>query len=117
MTPEPPPSAEPVPLPPSEPEPERYPFWGYSDLLLFAGLSVPAMLIGWALVRGVFALFHLHPALHVVELLPQQLLGYVLLFGALAMILRLEYDKPFWRSLAWTPFRIPFLWVVNCGLL
>jgi membrane protease YdiL (CAAX protease family) len=116
MTPDPPSSTEPEPLPTPEPEPERYPFWGYSDLLLFVGLAVPAMLIGLGVVKGVYTRFHLHPSLRVAELLPQQLVGYGLLFGVLAMILRVEYGRPFWRSLAWTGFRMPLLWVVNCGL-
>jgi len=33
-----PPEAPPSPAP----EPERYPFWGYPDLLVFAGLVIPA---------------------------------------------------------------------------
>ena len=49
------------------------------------------------------------------ELLPQQLLGYGLLFGALALIFRVQYDRPFWKSLAWCRTRMPFLWTVIFG--
>jgi membrane protease YdiL (CAAX protease family) len=96
-------------------EPERYPFWDYSDLLLFAGLVIPCMLAGWALVKAAFAIFHVHTTLRAVELLPEQLLGYGLLFGGFGLALRLQYDRPFWKSLGWTPVRLPPLWIVICG--
>ncbi len=115
-------NAAPAVVPPPEyrlecapPPPERYPFWGYADLLLFAGLAVPCMLLGWAVVRAVFAIFRYHSRLSVAELLPQQLLGYGLLFGALALIFRMQYDRPFWKSLAWCRTRMPFLWTVIFG--
>ena len=75
------------------------------------------MLAGWAVVKLVFAVFHVHTSLRVVELLPEQLLGYALLFGALALVLRVQYERPFWRSLAWAPFGFPPLFVVLCGVL
>ena len=97
------------------PEPERYPFWGYADLFLFAGLVIPSMLIGWAVVRAGMLLFHIH-ALRVSELLSEQFLGYGLLFGGLLLIFRLQYHRPFWRSLGCTKASLPFLWNVICGL-
>ena len=60
---------------PASPEPERYPFWGYHDLLLFAGLAIPCMLLGYGLVRAVLRLFRIDPAMRVVELLPAQFAG------------------------------------------
>ena len=45
MIPEPPLELEPHP----EPPPERYPFWGYGDVLVFAGLAIPCMLLGWGI--------------------------------------------------------------------
>jgi len=97
--------------------PERYPCWGYSDLLLFAGLVIPCMLGGWAIVKVVFAIFHFHPALKVMELLPEQLLGYGLLFGAFSVALRVQYDRPFWKSVGWTPLRVPVMWIVMLGVV
>jgi len=108
---------EPAPPSPPPPPPERYPFWGYADLLLFAGLTVPCMLLGWAIVKAAFAVLRVHTGLAVMELLPEQFLGCAFLFGSLALILRLEYDRPFWRSLEWTSTRMPFLWIVICGLV
>jgi uncharacterized protein len=118
----PPPEIRPVedePAPPVEPAagpPEREPFWGYSDLFLFAGLAIPCLLTGWAVVKGLMLVFHLHARTRVQELLPEQFLGYALLFGALTLIFRVQYDRPFWRSLAWRSFRMLPLWVVICGL-
>ncbi len=113
---------EPIVIPPPEyrpecapPEPEQYPFWGYSDLLLFAGLAVPCMLLGWGLVKAVFAVVGYRTPLSVFELLPEQLLGYAVLFGALALMFRVQYDRPFWKSLGWCRTRLPFLWMVIFG--
>ena len=100
---------------PAPPPPERYPFWGYSDLLLFAGLAIPCMLLGWAVVRALFVIFRIHTTLSVVELLPQQFLGYAFLFGALALVFRMQYDRPFWDSLGWRRAPMPFLWMVIFG--
>jgi membrane protease YdiL (CAAX protease family) len=115
---QPPAPVEPGPeaLPPPPPEPERYPFWGYGDLLLFAGLAIPCMMLGWGLVKLVLWMFHVHPAVRVAELLPEQFLGYVLLFGMLRLIFRLEYERPFWTSLAWTHTRAPVLSIAIAGL-
>lgn len=112
----PPPPGEPAPAPPPAPPPERYPFWGYSDVFLFAGLAIPAMLLGAVLVKAFFFAFGLHPRVPVAELLPQQFLGYAFLFGALTLIFRVQYDRPLWSSLAWRPMRLPFSWVVISGL-
>ena len=97
------------------PQPEHYPFWGYLDLLFFAGLVIPSMLIGWAVVKAGMFLFHIH-SLRVSELLSEQFLGYGILFGGLALMLRTQYQRPFWRSLGWTSASLPFLWNVICGL-
>jgi len=61
-------------------------------------------------------LFHIHAALRVSELLAEQFLGYGILFGGLLLMFRIEYERPFWRSLGWTRASIPFLWNVICGM-
>jgi len=98
-----------------QPPPEREPFWGYADLLMFVGLTIPCMLISLGAVRGVMWIFGLHPTQKTWELLPEQALLYAMLTAALAAIFRLQYDRPFWRSLAWIPFRLPPLWPVILG--
>lgn len=113
----PPDSELPPPLPalPLQPPPERDPFWSYTDVLFFAGLAIPCMLIGYAAVHGVLHLFHVHLAIRAAELLAEQLTGYLLLFSALRMIFRVQYDRPFWSSLGWKPIRTPFLWLTSAG--
>jgi membrane protease YdiL (CAAX protease family) len=101
---------------PHTPPPERDPFWGYPDLLMLVGLTIPAMLVSVGLVRGVMWLLHFHPAQQTWELLPEQSILYALLTAALAAIFRLQYDRPFWRSLAWVPYRLPSSWAVILGV-
>ena len=105
-------------IPPQPPprEPERNPFWSYSDLLLFAGLTIPCMLLGLGSVKLFLWVFRIHPEVRVMELLPEQFLGYVFLFCMLLLIFRLEYDRPFWASLAWTRTPLPWLWMVIAGI-
>ncbi|SRR5579883_2383570 len=98
------------------PAPPRDPFWGYGDLLLFMGLTIPSMLLGVILVKAVMWIFHLHTSATVLVLLPEQVVGYLLLFGALRMIFRLEYDRPFWQSLSWTRPPIPVLQIAAAGI-
>jgi membrane protease YdiL (CAAX protease family) len=119
--------SEEEPLPPLIPEPladespatapERDPFWGYADLALFLGLTVPCLAAGWALVKAIMVVFRLHPSVKVAELLADQLVFYLLLFLALSVILRLQYGRPFWRSLGWVDTRLPAMTIVLLGVL
>ena len=125
MSPEqPPPNAEPVspetPLAsesPAPPAPEHYPFWGYGDLVLLIGMALPSFLFTALLVRGVPLVLALHATPRVVELLAAQFLFYLVLSAFLLLLFRVRYDKPFWRSLAWTPSRIPLMWIVIAGFV
>jgi membrane protease YdiL (CAAX protease family) len=118
MTPAPPEDS----LPPGQPPaggspPERVPFWSYIDLLIFAGLAIPCMLIGLGIVKGFFLVLHLHPAVKTWQLVLAQFIGYGLLFGVLVALFRTQYDRPFWRSLAWTTPSLPVVWIVVAGML
>jgi membrane protease YdiL (CAAX protease family) len=104
----------PAPAPPAEPEP--FPFWGFADLFLIAGLAMPCMWLGWAAVRLAMSLLHWSAAIPAEEAVPEMLLGYTLLFTILMAIFRVQYGRPFWRSMGWTSARLPFLWNVICGL-
>ncbi|MBS1856248.1 MAG: hypothetical protein JST11_12855, partial [Acidobacteria bacterium] len=95
--------------PPTEPplEAEREPFWGYTDLAVFAGAAVPCLLMGLGLVKlVVWAAGVKSPRAALVQL-PAQAIGYVLLFGVLALMFHM-YDRPLWRSLGWV--RSPLAW-------
>jgi membrane protease YdiL (CAAX protease family) len=96
--------------------PEREPFWSYSDLALFIGLSLPCILLSWGAMRGILALFRLKDASGAIEAVGGQLLFYVLLFFGLRMIFLAEYGKPFWESLGWKPTRLPVLTVALLGV-
>jgi uncharacterized protein len=97
--------------------PERTPFWGYNDLLLFIGLAPVCLILGYALVKLPLRILHIHPAVQVEEAIPEQLLGYLFLFGALGLIFRQGYGRPFWKSLGWTNMRLPLGVVVCFGVL
>ncbi|HLK70193.1 MAG TPA: CPBP family intramembrane glutamic endopeptidase [Bryobacteraceae bacterium] len=118
--PEPQQMGDPAPYLPPEPLPERTPFWGYFDLALFVALAFPCMFvggfIGLNLARAVVAA--VHPAVRIPSLEPlaEQLGADIVLFSVLALLLRLQYDRPFWRSLGWRPAGIPLLLPVIAGL-
>jgi membrane protease YdiL (CAAX protease family) len=98
------------------PPPPREPFWGYNDLLIFLGAVPVALLSGWLLVKAFFTVFRIHPSAEAIELLSEQFLGYLFLFGTLALLFRLWYGRPFWRSLGWLPMRLPFSLIIVAGM-
>uniref|UniRef100_Q01Q98 Abortive infection protein n=1 Tax=Solibacter usitatus (strain Ellin6076) TaxID=234267 RepID=Q01Q98_SOLUE len=97
-------------------ETERYPFWGWSDVLVFAGMAIPCILLGFGIVKFAFWILRVHPKVQTGELLLAQFAGYALLFGALYGILRFKYDRPFWESLAWTKSRIGLGGILAAGV-
>ena len=120
MSEEQPPLAEPpAPLEPPPSPPERYPFWTWGDVFLFLGLAVASWLVGSLLVTAVAALAHVHTQgkMGTAELLAAQAIIYVLAFGGLALLFRIQYDRPFWRSLAWRGFQMPAVQVALLGVV
>jgi uncharacterized protein len=99
------------------PLPPRDPFWGYFDLLIFLGAAPVALLMGAFVVKGIFAALRYKPTVTVIELLPEQLLGYVFMYAALAALFRTGYSRPFWQSLGWRPMRLPFTLIVVAGMV
>ena len=96
---------------------ERDPFWSYGDLLVFAGLAIPCMLLGFGLVKAAFWILHLHPAVKTWELLAEPSSpAMALLFGTLLALFRLQYDRPFWRSLGWVATPLPWYSIVTSGV-
>jgi membrane protease YdiL (CAAX protease family) len=86
----------------SAPEPRQHPFWTYEDLGLFIGSVIPVFLLAMIIVRLV-------PAQGPVQALVYQSLIYALLLGVLYLLVAWRYQEPFWQSLGWTVFRLPFL--------
>jgi hypothetical protein len=110
-----------TPEPPGAPTPDqppaiREPFWGYSDVALFIVFLVVSAAAALGLVGLAESTLHLRSEAKVAELLAAQSLIYVLAFGALALLFRVNYNQPFWRSLGWKPFRTRPLVVMMCGI-
>jgi uncharacterized protein len=103
--------------PESLPPPPCDPFWSYSDFAVFLGILIASALAGLGLVALIFAVFPIHLQAKVAEALIAQSLIYLFAFGALALLFRIQYDRPFWRSLGWTSFRLPALVVAGCGVV
>jgi uncharacterized protein len=85
----------------SRPEPS----WGYNDLLIFLFLTVAMVGISQLILFFIFRALHLNPKDPALTFVPSQLLLYSIAFGVLFAILKLEYGRKFWASLAWKDFR------------
>jgi CAAX protease family protein len=112
-----PPEGEAAPAFYAPPLPPRDPFWGYHDLLIFLGGAPVALLLGAFLVKAIFAALRFKPAVTVMELLPEQFLGYVFLYAGLAALFRVWYARPFWHSMGWRPMRLPFSLIIAAGMV
>ncbi len=96
-----PPLEEQTPPPVAESAPrERYPFWGYLDLSILTLLAFPLLFAAALAVQGLFAALPGRPNKALVAI-AVQFLFWALWFAAVHAIIRLKYDRPFWRSLAW----------------
>ncbi len=73
------------------------PPWGYQDLFVFLGLLTAGVLA----VNLLAIPFRRLPQSYLLLLV--QALVYLFALGAIAAILRLRHDRPFWRSLGWVP--------------
>jgi hypothetical protein len=114
MTPEDPPMDPATPEPAAVPAPatERDPFWGYGDALWFLGLAIPCVFASWGIDWLVMRLVKVE----LVGLTAGMFVLYGLLFGGLRVMFRVVYDRPFWRSLGWTPVRLPVMMVMLAGM-
>jgi len=92
-------------------------FWNYRDLALFLGLAIPCLLGGSLIVKVALLALYVSTPHKALELLPGQFLGYALLYAALAMILRFDYDRPFWRSLGWRWPKFSLPSIVSLGIV
>ena len=107
------PPEEPPPPPPPQ-KPMEDPFWGYRDLLVFALLAVPSLLLGLFIVQTIILSTGLRIPGKASSLVVPQFLGYAFWFLSLYILLRVRYDRPFWPSLGWkVPWRYPLLSLVG----
>jgi membrane protease YdiL (CAAX protease family) len=97
----------------SRPEPS----WGYNDLLIFLFMTTALVGVGQLVMLFVFRALHLNPKDPVVTFVPAQLLLYGIAFGVLFAILKLEYGRKFWASLAWKDFRFSAAMMIFLGLV
>jgi len=75
--------------------------WGYQDLLLFTFLSLVAVLVSQLAMRLLAGLLHVETKSALI-LIPSQLLLYAGIFAVLFALIKLQYGREFWPSLAWT---------------
>ena len=87
-----------TPLPSSEVPILKDPFFDYSDFFFFLAISVPCIFLALLPVR-LFRVFI--PVSTSVQLLVVQGIWYFLLFGCVALLFRIRYQRPFWQSLGW----------------
>jgi uncharacterized protein len=84
-------------------EAREYPFWTYEDLGLFIGAVIPVFLVAWLVIRVI------HLPSGAVGAMVYQSLIYALLLGVLYVLVAWRYQEPFWQSLRWKPFPLPFV--------
>jgi len=101
---------------PEAPPPERYPFWGYIDLLFFIGLAVASMVFAMALAQLAAWALGVPRQDYIFVMVPAQFLGWFLLFAGMALLLRSRYGRPFWDSLGWNPGRLSSTVLVLAGV-
>lgn len=68
------------------------PFWSYGDLFFVLLIFLPVTILSGSLMQN-------RPG----GLLAGQLIGYLIWFSIIALLIRVRYRKPFWRSLGWVP--------------
>jgi uncharacterized protein len=114
-----PPSADPEPSilsPEQPPAPPRDPFWGYSDLAIFVGLLFASALASFGLMALIFSFVPKHDQYMAFEAVIGESFLYVLAYGALALLFRANYGRPFWASLSWNSLQLPAPFIVAAGV-
>jgi membrane protease YdiL (CAAX protease family) len=100
-----------------EPEVSTEPTWDYNDLILFIFLAMLSVGAAQLLTYLAIHALHLSKADRPLALMPSQVLLYLLLFAVLFVILKLQYGRPFLKSLAWVDFPFSGMGVVLLGVV
>ena len=99
------------------PESSDVPFWTYQDLIIFLGLALPCLLAGTMLVRGVMMVMGWSTPHRALELLPGQFAGYAILFAALGVLFRVQYQRSLWRAMRLVRSPLPWITIVSLGFV
>jgi len=103
--------------PPQEPPPEtpaeRYPFWGYRDVVMLAGIAFLLLVF----VGAITSIVYRSPKVNAFEAIVGTFALEGLWFAALYVMIRVGYDRPFWRSLGWARFPHGFWRCAGWGVL
>ena len=97
-------------------QPDRYPFWTYSDFFVFLLLGAGCMLLSLVVVKGAVWALGVRGLNRAAELIAGQFIGYALLLGLLVLIVGVQYHRPFWRSMGWIDPTGPVLGIVLAGM-
>lgn len=104
-----PPPAEVPPLP----APERYPFWGYRDVVILACLAFVLLVFVGTLARVIYPAPRVNAVQALAVTFAFEGLWFVMLYG----VIRGGYGRPFWPSLGWVRPPQGFWRCVGWGLL
>lgn len=95
---------------------EEYPFWGWADVFLLAGLAVPVILLVSAIIAAAAYATQWVPRFRAVVPLAATFLFYGFYIVLMWLYFRLRYRRPLFSSLGWVsprPLRIhPITWGV-----
>ncbi|HZU26048.1 MAG TPA: type II CAAX endopeptidase family protein [Bryobacteraceae bacterium] len=108
---------DPQPFPASEyeipPEPRNGAFWSWLDVVMFVAFAFLSLLIAMAAT----ALLHMsHLFAQATELVLAQCILYVLIIGALYIIIRSRYRRPFWPAMGFGPARPHWITYAVAGM-
>ncbi len=106
-----------TPLPEPVTAPERFPFWGFQDLLVMAGLVVPCFLVAAAIVNLGFGVNPEELGSRAVPVLASQFLFWAFWFVCLWFLLRARYERAIGDALRWGRPRRSMVTFVLLGVM
>lgn len=118
------PMVSPEPEPGPQPDPQldqtaapphpTFPFWSYSDLLLFIGLAIAALVFSGLLALGAGKLLHVSTESQEILAVPAQFVAYGMIFAVLYGLFR-HYGQPMMASLGWVRSNLKAIAAIMMG--